>query len=118
MAAQKDGERVGGGDLASKKCAPCEGKVKPLGDEEIERLMPRLKGWKKKGTTIERLFEVDGYLKGVAFVNAVAWMAEHENHHPDIELGYKKCLVRYSTHAIGGLSENDFIAAAKVDALA
>lgn len=111
-------QRTDGGDLASKKCTPCEGKVKPLEDAEIQRLMPRVKGWTRKGSSIERQFEFEAFLEGVAFVNAVAWMAERENHHPDIELGYKKCLVRYSTHAIGGLSENDFIAAAKVNELA
>jgi 4a-hydroxytetrahydrobiopterin dehydratase len=53
----------------------------------------------------------------MAFVNAIAWMAHQENHHPDLEVGYNHCLVRYSTHAIAGLSENDFICAAKVDQL-
>ena len=57
------------------------------------------------------------YYETMAFVNAVAWIAHRENHHPDLEVGYKECCVRYSTHAIGGLSENDFICAAKVDRL-
>ncbi len=66
---------------------------------------------------IRRLFTFKGFHQTMAFVNAVAWIAHRENHHPDLEVGYNRCLVRYRTHAIGGLSENDFICAAKVDRL-
>jgi len=66
---------------------------------------------------IYRDFEFKNYYKTIAFVNAVAWMAHQENHHPDLSVSYNRCRVQYSTHAIGGLSENDFICAAKVDAL-
>jgi len=66
---------------------------------------------------IYREFTFKNYYKTMAFVNAVAWIAHQENHHPDLSVGYNRCLVRYSTHAIQGLSENDFICAAKVDAL-
>ncbi|MGD9387555.1 MAG: 4a-hydroxytetrahydrobiopterin dehydratase, partial [Gammaproteobacteria bacterium] len=68
-------------------------------------------------TEIRRDFRFKGFNRTMGFVNAVAWIANSENHHPDLEVGWGHCLVRFSTHAIKGLSENDFICAAKVDAL-
>ena len=68
-------------------------------------------------SSIERTFTFADFHATMAFVNAVAWMAHREDHHPDLTVGYNRCRVEYSTHAIGGLSENDFICAAKVDAL-
>jgi 4a-hydroxytetrahydrobiopterin dehydratase len=106
------------GGLASKRCIPCEGGVAPLGEAEIDRLLGQVPDWKRVGSVIGREFRFGGYLQTIAFVNAVAWVAERENHHPDLEVGYNRCLVRFSTHSIGGLSENDFILAAKIDALA
>lgn len=67
--------------------------------------------------SIHRQFRFKNYYETIAFVNAVAWIAHTEDHHPDLEVGYNRCLVRYSTHAVDGLSENDFICAAKLDAL-
>lgn len=67
--------------------------------------------------SIHREFRFRNYHETIAFVNAVAWIAHSEDHHPDLEVGYNRCLVRYSTHAVDGLSENDFICAAKIDAL-
>ena len=69
------------------------------------------------GKEIRRIYSFKNYYQTMAFVNALAWVAHGEDHHPDIEVGYSRCHVRYSTHAIGGLSENDFICAAKIDAL-
>lgn len=66
---------------------------------------------------IERTFTFKNYYHTLAFVNAVAWIAHQEDHHPELSFGYKQCRVRYTTHAVGGLSENDFICAAKVDRL-
>ncbi len=66
---------------------------------------------------IYRLFKFKNYYETIAFVNAVAWIANQEDHHPDMDVSYNRCLVRYTTHAIGGLSENDFICAAKINAL-
>lgn len=105
--------------LATKRCAPCEGGVSPLPREQIERLMAELVGWEVSGDgkSVAREVKLDDYYQVIAFVNAVAWMAHRENHHPDLEVSYQRCIVRYTTHAIGGLSENDFICAAKVDAL-
>jgi 4a-hydroxytetrahydrobiopterin dehydratase len=69
------------------------------------------------GQAIRREFRFKNFYETMAFVNAVAWISHREDHHPDLELGYNRCVVHYSTHAISGLSENDFICAARVDAL-
>jgi 4a-hydroxytetrahydrobiopterin dehydratase len=105
--------------LTKKHCKPCEGGVPPLKDEEVRKLLSELKAWelKEEGKAIVRHFQFSDYYKTMAFVNAIAWMAHQEDHHPDLEVSYNFCRVRYTTHAIGGLSENDFICAAKVDAL-
>jgi 4a-hydroxytetrahydrobiopterin dehydratase len=66
---------------------------------------------------IQRTFKFKNYYHTIAFVNAVAWIANQEDHHPDLEVSYNRCVVHFSTHSIGGLSENDFICAAKIDAL-
>ncbi|MFH1279908.1 MAG: 4a-hydroxytetrahydrobiopterin dehydratase [Candidatus Eisenbacteria bacterium] len=106
-------------DLASKRCAPCEGGVPPLTREQAARLARELNGWEMddgaKG--IRRTFTFDDFHGTMAFVNALAWIAHKENHHPDLRVGYNERGVRYSTHAIDGLSEDDFICAAKIDAL-
>lgn len=104
-------------DLAARRCKPCEGGTPPLGREESTRYLAALPGWELEDGTIVKRFEFKNYYQTMAFVNAVAWIAHSEDHHPDMEVSYKVCRVRYSTHAVGGLSENDFICAAKVDAL-
>jgi 4a-hydroxytetrahydrobiopterin dehydratase len=104
-------------DLASKKCKPCEGGVSPLKPVEVVALLQQLKGWTLADKVITKNFEFKNYYQTMAFVNAVAWLAHREDHHPDMTVGYNRCRVDYSTHAIGGLSENDFICAAKIDAL-
>lgn len=106
--------------LSEKRCLPCEGGVKPLDRTAAEKLMQQLgPQWKLSadGKQIQAQFDFKNYYRTMAFVNAVAWIAHNEDHHPDITFGYKTANVTYSTHAIGGLSENDFICAAKVDAL-
>lgn len=107
-------------ELTAQRCEPCEGAVKPMSKEEAGRLMERLhEDWSltEDGTEIHRDFFFKGFNKTMGFVNAVAWIANGEGHHPDLEVGWGHCLVRYTTHAIGGLSLNDFICAAKIDAL-
>jgi 4a-hydroxytetrahydrobiopterin dehydratase len=104
-------------DLASKQCKPCEGGVPPLPQAEIDRLLQQLEGWRQSGDLIEKSYRFKNYYQVIAFVNAIAWMAHREDHHPDLAVAYDNCRVAYATHAIGGLSENDFICAAKVDAL-
>ena len=107
-------------ELKTKRCKACEGGVEPLSPEASTALAGQLDaGWELSadGLQIQRDFSFSGFYKTMNFVNAVAWIANTENHHPDLEVGYGHCLVRYTTHAIGGLSENDFICAAKIDAL-
>ncbi len=107
-------------DLTSKKCIPCSGATPKLNSEQIKTFLSMVPDWQANvtNTAIFRLFEFKNYYKTIAFVNAVAWLAHNENHHPDLEVSYASCKVIYTTHAINGLSENDFICAAKIDALA
>jgi 4a-hydroxytetrahydrobiopterin dehydratase len=104
-------------DLAQKKCKPCEGGVSPLTAQEAAQLLAQLKDWTLADKVITKTYEFKNYYQTMAFVNAVAWLSHREDHHPDLTVGYSRCRVDYSTHAVGGLSENDFICAAKVDAL-
>lgn len=104
-------------DLSSKQCQPCTGGMQPLSQPEIDMLFKQIDGWTQHGQIIEKTFDFKNYYQTMAFVNAVAWLSHREDHHPDLSVGYNKCRVEYSTHAIGGLSENDFICAAKCDAL-
>lgn len=106
--------------IGNKHCLPCEGGVPPLDSQTIQQLRPQIADYWQLSTNQHELFydfRFKNYYHTMAFVNAIAWMANLENHHPDLEVGYNHCLVRYTTHAIGGLSENDFICAAKVDAI-
>ena len=102
-------------NLSEKRCTPCEGGTPPLPQEEIDHLLQSLDGWGQTGGEISKTFQFKNYYETMAFVNALAWISHRENHHPDLEVGYRTCRVRYSTHAIGGLSENDFICAAKIE---
>src|SRR5687768_7774817 len=106
--------------LAKQKCKACEGGVGKLPDAEVRTLLKEVPGWELRpagGGEIARTFKFQNYYETTAFVNATAWISHREDHHPDLEVGYNKCTVRYSTHSVGGLSENDFICAAKVEAL-
>jgi 4a-hydroxytetrahydrobiopterin dehydratase len=107
-------------DLTQQHCAPCEGGVKPFDDTEAKRHLKELaEGWEivDGGKTIRKTFSFKGFNKTMGFVNAAAWIANQEGHHPDIKLGFNYCEMNWQTHAIDGLSINDFICAAKVDAL-
>ncbi|MDH4149129.1 MAG: 4a-hydroxytetrahydrobiopterin dehydratase [Betaproteobacteria bacterium] len=103
--------------LAEKKCKPCEGGVAPLNASEVSMLLKRLNGWALTDGMLTKTYDFRDYHETMAFVNATAWISHREDHHPDLMVGYKQCRVTYITHAIGGLSENDFICAAKLDAL-
>lgn len=104
-------------DLAKGKCKPCEGEIPPLGDAEIAEMMRQLDGWSRNGQVIAKTWRFKNYYETMAFVNASAWISHREDHHPDLQVGYNQCTASYTTHAIGGLSENDFVCAAKLDAL-
>lgn len=107
-------------DLSEKRCVPCEGGTLPLSEEEMVVQLRNLPKWQVSANgmkSISRTFEFKNYYQTMAFVNAVAWIAHQEDHHPDLRVGYRQCLVQYTTHAIQGLSLNDFICAAKVEKL-
>jgi 4a-hydroxytetrahydrobiopterin dehydratase len=104
-------------DLRAKHCRPFQPGTPPLTPVEVNRLLDALGNWKTSGKEISRLFNFKNYYETMAFVNAVAFISHRQDHHPDLEVGYNKCLIRYSSHEVGGLSENDFICAANVDAL-
>ena len=104
-------------DLASGKCKPCEGGVAPLKEQEIRNLLKQVPGWEHANGRIAKSYSFKNYYQTMAFVNAAAWISHREDHHPDIAVGYNQCRVEYWTHAIKGLSENDFICAAKLDKL-
>jgi 4a-hydroxytetrahydrobiopterin dehydratase len=104
-------------DLASGKCKPCEGGVAPLKAQEISILLKQLNGWEHVNGRIAKTYPFKNYYQAMAFVNAAAWISHREDHHPDMTVGYNQCRVEYVTHAINGLSENDFICAAKLDKL-
>ncbi len=105
-------------ELLKKKSRPLE---KGLSDDEINQYLQALKSWNWRGQRIVRVFTFKNYYEVMAFVNALAFIAHAENHHPELIVTYNRCTVKYSTHSLnrgkGGLSENDFICAAKVDAL-
>lgn len=106
-------------DLQSIRCVGCEGGIPALTHDEITALLPQIKQWtvSEDEKFISKRFTFKGFYKTMAFVNAVAWIANQENHHPDMEVGYDYCNIKYTTHAVDGLTQNDFICAAKVDGL-
>jgi 4a-hydroxytetrahydrobiopterin dehydratase len=107
-------------DLTAKKCVPCEGGVPALSLSEARAMGAQLHaGWQvaADGKSLKRSFKFKDFYRTMGFVNAVAYVANLEDHHPDLEAGYDYCHVTFATHSIGGLSENDFICAAKVDRL-
>lgn len=106
--------------LTERRCKPCEGKSEALSPEQAAAMLKEINPrWQldEQSRAIQASFSFRNYYQTTAFVNAVAWIAHNEDHHPDISFGYRRCDVTYSTHAIDGLSENDFICAAKIDAL-
>jgi 4a-hydroxytetrahydrobiopterin dehydratase len=103
--------------LARKACKPCEGDVDPIPADAAAELLTSLPGWELKGAAIEKTYHFKNYFETLAFVNASAWISHSTDHHPDMLVTYNRCVVTYWTHSINGLSENDFICAAKLDAL-
>jgi 4a-hydroxytetrahydrobiopterin dehydratase len=104
-------------ELTAKKCKPCEGGVTPYTPAQAAEMLKQVKGWTIEQGRLVKVYPFTNYYQTMAFVNALAWISHREDHHPDLLVGYNKCRVEYMTHAIGGLSENDFICAAKCDAL-
>jgi 4a-hydroxytetrahydrobiopterin dehydratase len=107
-------------ELAERRCKPCEGGVAAYSHADAERELRNLsEQWRlvEDGKALRAEYRFRDFFRTMSFVNAVAHVANVEDHHPDLEVGYNYCRVRYATHAIGGLSENDFICAAKIDQL-
>jgi 4a-hydroxytetrahydrobiopterin dehydratase len=107
-------------ELTAQRCVPCEGGVQPLTLAEAQALMKQLAApWQlaDDAKSIRGEWKFKNFYHAMSFANAVAHLANTEDHHPDLEVGYGYCRVTYNTHAIGGLSNNDFICAAKIDAL-
>jgi len=120
--------QIGNSDdtLVNKKCVPCHGGVNALSPDEAKRMLGRLlaqdgqdPGWQlvEGGKAIRREFKFADFYRTMSFVNAVAHIANVEDHHPDIECGWGYARIRFQTHSIGGLHENDFICAAKIDGI-
>lgn len=107
-------------ELVRRKCGPCEGGVPPMTAEEVQEQVQNLPGWTVThgGQRIKREWRAKNFQAAIDFFNRIAELAEEEGHHPDLQLtGYRNVAVELWTHAIGGLSENDFILAAKIDQL-
>jgi 4a-hydroxytetrahydrobiopterin dehydratase len=100
-----------------KACQPVAPGTPPLEGHALEHMLGHAEGWSVVDGNLSRTFEFEDHYQTMAFVNAVAWLSHREDHHPELVVGYSTCAVRYSTHTVGGLSENDFICAAKVDHL-
>jgi 4a-hydroxytetrahydrobiopterin dehydratase len=102
-------------DLLRQKCQVLSGS--PMDAAAINTHLHQVSGWALRDGAIEKTFKFKNYHETIAFVNALAWIAHSEDHHPDLSISYDHCVVRYSTHSVGGISVNDFICAAKADAL-
>lgn len=104
-------------ELRHGRCVPCEGGARPLTDSQCEKLMPQVPLWRRTGDKIQRSFEFADFVALMVFVGRMADLAEEEGHHPDFCVHYNRLDVTIWTHAIGGLSRNDFILAARIDVL-
>jgi len=106
-------------DLEKQHCIACEGGSNPIGDEEIEILSKQILSWEIKNhrTALQRKFKFKSFLTTMSFINAVAYIANQEGHHPEVKFGYDYCIIELTTHSIKGLSKNDFICARKIDLL-
>ena len=106
--------------LSRAHCIARRGSEHKLSQARIRELLPEIPGWElaEDGHALCRTFRFDDYYRTIAFVNALAFVANREDHHPDLSVHYDRCVVRFSTHDVGGLSENDFICAAKAERLA
>lgn len=106
--------------LTESRCITPKQGLRLLAPSEVDPLLAQIQpDWEIDGDTqcISRTFKFSNYYETIAFVNALAWIAHGDDHHPDLEVGYNRCVVRYTTHAVKGLSKNDFICAAKIDKL-
>ena len=103
--------------LTSKKCIPCEAGTPPLQEAEINELLKQIPPWTLKDGHLFKKFKFKNFVEAIKFINQVAEIAEQEGHHPDFSVHYNKVEIEIWTHAINGLSENDFIVASKIDTI-
>jgi 4a-hydroxytetrahydrobiopterin dehydratase len=103
-------------NLLHRSCKALEGGT-PMNDAEIRAHLAEVNGWHLNNEAIEKTFNFKNYYETIAFVNALAWICHTEDHHPDLAVSYNRCTARFNTHSVGGISINDFICAAKVNAL-
>jgi 4a-hydroxytetrahydrobiopterin dehydratase len=103
-------------ELAARHCQPLEGQA-PMTAVDVSAHLAQAAGWALVNEAIEKTYRFADYHRTIAFVNALAWIANAEDHHPDLLVSYSRCVVRFNTHSVQGISINDFICAAKVDAL-
>lgn len=104
-------------ELIQRHCKPCDKLGAALSQDSIQNYLENLSGWQVEEKKIVKMYSFKNHYEAMAFVNAIAWISHREDHHPDLQVGYKTCKVTYTTHALGGISENDFICAAKIDQL-
>ncbi len=104
-------------ELVMRGCCPVPEGTPPLEGHDLAHMLHHAEGWEIQDGYLTRGFDFEDHYQTMAFVNAVAWISHREDHHPELVVGYNSCLVKYNTHTVGGLSENDFICAAKVDHL-
>jgi 4a-hydroxytetrahydrobiopterin dehydratase len=106
-------------DLAAKRCVACTADTQRVAPDDVKRMLTSMPGYKADMLvgSISKVYEFANFYETMAFVNALAYIAHAEDHHPELAVSYNRCAVTFSTHAIGGLSENDFICAAKIEAL-
>src|SRR5882724_3832112 len=102
-------------NLLHLKCSALSGP--PMTETEIQHHLEQVSAWRANQGAIEKTFSFKNFYETMAFVNALAWVAHTEDHHPDLAVSFNRCVVRFSTHSVGGISINDFICAAKLDAL-
>jgi 4a-hydroxytetrahydrobiopterin dehydratase len=107
-------------ELAARHCQPRKGPEHRIAAADLDPAVAALPGWTLGGDpqSLTKTFRFADYYRTMAFVNALAWVAHREDHHPDLEVGYNRCVVHFSTHDVGGISENDLICAAKAERLA
>jgi len=103
-------------NLLHRKCEALEG-GSPMSEPDIRRHLNEVNGWHLSNGAIEKTFNFKNFLETMSFVNATAWICHTEDHHPDMSVSYDRCVLRFNTHSVGGISINDFICAAKVNAL-
>jgi 4a-hydroxytetrahydrobiopterin dehydratase len=113
----QEGFKMTSCDIANKRCQPCKSGTPPLDVTTCLALLEKLPDWLLQDNKLEKSFAFKNYAETMVFVNALAWISLREDHHPDLIVGYNRCRVSYWTHDVNGLSENDFICAAKVERL-